>query len=88
MESSNGHAAATQTNIAEPEVQSPNGLGCGCSNTTSGKSPTILISVTPTTGGQFEIPVLKTDTIENVKKIISKKLKVPRDRICLLHRER
>uniref|UniRef100_A0A8D8Y9D9 Midnolin-A n=1 Tax=Cacopsylla melanoneura TaxID=428564 RepID=A0A8D8Y9D9_9HEMI len=87
MESSNGHAAATQTsNISESEVQ--NSLGCGCSNTNSTKSPTILISVTPTTGGQFEIPVLKSDTIENVKKIISKKLKVPRDRICLLHRER
>lgn len=85
MESSEGHAATQTSNLTDSEVQS---LGCGCSNNNTAKSSSILISVTPTTGGQFEIPVLKTDTIENVKKMISKKLKVPRDRICLLHRER
>uniref|UniRef100_A0A146LJ64 Midnolin-B n=4 Tax=Lygus hesperus TaxID=30085 RepID=A0A146LJ64_LYGHE len=58
--------------------------GCGCNQETS----SITISVTPTTGGQFDLAVTKTDSIENLKKLISKRLKVPKERICLLHRER
>ncbi|XP_065212211.1 midnolin homolog [Planococcus citri] len=53
-----------------------------------GYSPTITITVNPTTGGQFNLDMGKNDTIENLKRIISKKLKVSRDRICLLYRER
>ncbi|XP_066901356.1 midnolin-B isoform X2 [Halyomorpha halys] len=60
----------------------PCSSGCGC------PGPNITISVTPTTGGQFELAVTKTETIENLKKLISKRLKVPKERICLLHRER
>lgn len=59
----------------------PCSTGCGC-------PPNITISVTPTTGGQFELAVTKNETIENLKKQISKRLKVPKERICLLHRER
>ncbi|KAK9500154.1 hypothetical protein O3M35_001468 [Rhynocoris fuscipes] len=60
--------------------------GCGCESNVSDSN--ITISVTPTTGGQFDLAVTKTDSIENLKKLISKKLKVPKERICLLHRER
>ncbi|BET02369.1 Midnolin [Nesidiocoris tenuis] len=58
--------------------------GCGC----SAESGNIIVSVTPTTGGQFDLSVTKNDSIENLKKLISKRLKVPKERICLLHRER
>jgi len=79
MESSSGNATTEST-----QNNSNSDLGCGCKNSAS----TITISVTPTTGGQFDLAVSKTDTIENLKKLISKKLKVPKERICLLHRER
>lgn len=55
---------------------------------TTSSDPTITISITPTTGGQFDITVDKNESIENLKKIISKRLKVAKERICLLHRER
>lgn len=78
MESSSGNATTESTHNS-----SDSDSGCGCKNSSS-----IKISVTPTTGGQFELAVTKNDTIENLKKLISKKLKVPKERICLLHRER
>lgn len=79
MESSSGNATTEST-----QSNSDSDLGCGCKNSAS----SITISVTPTTGGQFDLAVTKTDTIESLKKLISKKLKVPKERICLLHRER
>lgn len=48
----------------------------------------ITITVSPTTGGQFDLDVLKTDSVESLKKLISKRLRVPKERICLLYRER
>lgn len=48
----------------------------------------IEITVAPFTGGPFAVSVGKRDTIEELKKIIAKKLKVLKDRICLLYRER
>nr|CAD7419292.1 unnamed protein product [Timema cristinae]CAD7431338.1 unnamed protein product [Timema monikensis] len=60
-----------------------NRSGCGCSSATK-----ITVRVTPTTGGQFDLQVAKTESVENLKKFISKKLKVPKERICLLHRDR
>lgn len=50
--------------------------------------PSITISITPTTGGCFEITVDRGETVESLKKTISKRLKVPKERICLLYRER
>lgn len=62
--------------------------GCGCVAATVLGSDEVTISITPTTGGQFDLTVDRTDTIENLKKLISKRLKVSKERICLLHRER
>nr|XP_031846442.1 midnolin [Nomia melanderi] len=67
---------------------SPQQPGCGCAAATVLEPDEITISITPTTGGQFDLTVDRTDTIENLKKIISKRLKVAKERICLLHRER
>lgn len=48
----------------------------------------MTLNVTTTTGGSFSVVVDGENSVENLKKIISKKLKVSKDRICLLHRER
>nr|CAD7448448.1 unnamed protein product [Timema bartmani] len=71
---------ASGATTAEPVS---NRSGCGCSSSTK-----ITVRVTPTTGGQFDLQVAKTESVENLKKFISKKLKVPKERICLLHRDR
>lgn len=65
----------------------PSSPGCGCV-VSPVTDPEITISITPTTGGQFDLTVDRNETIENLKKIISKRLKVAKERICLLHRER
>ncbi|CAG2062485.1 unnamed protein product [Timema podura] len=70
---------ASGATTAEPVS---NRSGCGCSSSTK-----ITVRVTPTTGGQFDLQVAKTESVENLKKFISKKLKVPKERICLLHRD-
>lgn len=59
-------------------------LGCG----TTDSAPSINVNISTTTGGTFSVCVENLITVENFKKIISKKLKVAKDRICLLHRER
>ena len=77
-----GHGPASPT--PTPTSSSP---GCGCI-VPAVTDPEITISITPTTGGQFDLTVDRNETIENLKKIISKRLKVAKERICLLHRER
>ncbi|XP_062537736.1 midnolin homolog [Armigeres subalbatus] len=67
-------------------------IGCGSSSgagSSGGSSTaTMTLNVTTTTGGSFSVLVEGENSVENLKKIISKKLKVSKDRICLLHRER
>lgn len=63
--------------------------GCGCIIRESSPEPDeINISITPTIGGQFDLTVDRNETITNLKKIISNRLKLAKERICLLHRER
>ncbi|XP_045446068.1 midnolin homolog [Melitaea cinxia] len=57
--------------------------GCGSSHSTD-----ITLNIQTTTGGSFSISVNGKNTVEHLKKLVSKKLKVSKDRICLLHRER
>ncbi|KAL1495089.1 hypothetical protein ABEB36_010562 [Hypothenemus hampei] len=65
-----------------PETTS-NPISQGCGSSTS-----ITVHVSPTTGGDFFINVEPDSTVEDLKKLISKRLKVPRDRICLLFRDK
>lgn len=53
-----------------------------------GTPPPITLNITTTTGGNFTVVVDILNNVEMLKKIIAKKLKVAKDRICLLHRER
>lgn len=62
---------------------STNPISQGC-----GPNTQINVHVSPTTGGDFYLSVESDISIENLKKLISKKLKVPRDRICLLFRDK
>lgn len=65
-----------------PETTS-NPISQGC-----GPDTRINVQVSPTTGGDFYISIESNSTVENLKKLISKRLKVPRDRICLLFRDK
>jgi len=56
------------------------GESCACQ--------TMTVFIHPTTGGQFELQVASSDSVEYLKKLIAKKIKVPKERICLLYRER
>ena len=49
---------------------------------------TITLTVAPFTGGPFSLKMRKADSVEDLKKAVAKKLKVLKDRICLLYRER
>ena len=54
----------------------------------SASADKILITVAPFTGGPFSVSLNKRDSIEDLKKVVAKKLKVLKERICLLYRER
>ncbi|KAK6634760.1 hypothetical protein RUM44_000007 [Polyplax serrata] len=69
--------------MTSSDTNSENCPGCGLSDLDK-----ITITVAPTTGGTFDISVQKDTAVENLKKVISKKLKVPKERILLLHKER
>jgi len=47
----------------------------------------VNITVAPFTGGPFEVRVSRTDTIDDLKKVIARRLKVSKERIYLLYRE-
>lgn len=85
MDTGSGNAGSSDAAKTNPNSTSESSQhsGCGCASGT-----TITVRVTPTTGGQFDLQVAKTESVENLKKLISKKLKVPKERICLLHRDR
>ena len=48
----------------------------------------IDVLVAPFTGGPFSVQVSRKDSVEELKKVVAKKLKVLKDRICLLYRDR
>ena len=84
--------------IPQPSCSSSTPTACLCGHRSSSSSsssssmmdplPVISLTVAPTTGGQFELKVSKLETIDNLKKTISKRLKVPKERICLLWKDR
>jgi hypothetical protein len=62
-------------------------------NSENGEEPTpppakFTLEIAPTTGGSFDFQVDADQTIDNIKKSIAKKLKVGKEQICLLHRDR
>ncbi|XP_045474810.1 midnolin homolog isoform X1 [Harmonia axyridis] len=67
-------------NSSQPTTNSVN-KGCG-------PNTRISIHVNPTTGGDFYLTVENDITVDNFKKLVSKRLKVSRDRISLLFRDK
>lgn len=67
---------------SDESASNPIPQGCGSSHSH------ISIHISPTTGGDFFVNIDPDSTVENLKKLVSKKLKVSRDRICLLYREK
>lgn len=65
--------------------KSPNLTGCGPAKLVT---LPITLNISTTTGGNFTVVVSSQNCVDTLKKIVSKKLKVAKDRICLLHRER
>merc|ERR1719245_1130790 len=47
----------------------------------------ISVTVAPFTGGPFTVTISRQESVEELKKAVAKKLKVLKDRICLLYRE-
>ncbi|XP_019876634.1 midnolin homolog isoform X3 [Aethina tumida] len=60
-----------------------NPINQGC-----GQHPNISLHVSPTTGGDFYLNVEPDVSVDNLKKLVSKRLKLPRDRISLLFRDK
>lgn len=81
-------SCTTTATTPQPLLPPASQPGCGCVAAAATDKDEITVCITPTTGGQFEITVDRNDTVESLKKIISKKLKVAKERICLLYRER
>jgi hypothetical protein len=48
----------------------------------------VCITVAPFTGGPFQVAVSRADTIEDLKRVIARRLKVSKERIYLLYRDR
>ena len=48
----------------------------------------IDVLVAPFTGGPFSVQVSRKDSVGDLQKLVAKKLKVLKDRICLLYRDR
>ena len=48
----------------------------------------VNITVAPFTGGPFQVKISKMETVEELKKLIARRLKVSKERIYLLYRER
>jgi len=48
----------------------------------------VTLTVAPFTGGPFSLTLSRGDSVEELKKTVAKRLKVLKDRICLLYRER
>ncbi len=79
-------ATGTEDHKASPK---PSGSGIASRPVPSGRSRTMwIIHICPTTGGQFHLPVYPEDCVENLKRYLSGKLKIPKERMSLLYKDR
>ncbi|GAB6022090.1 hypothetical protein CHUAL_006232 [Chamberlinius hualienensis] len=46
------------------------------------------LEIHPTTGGHFQLQIHKSQSVEQLKRLISRKLNLAKDRICLLYKDR
>lgn len=65
-----------------------NNVDSSFNSVTNELSSLITVAIHPTTGGHFDLQVNGMDNVEHLKKMISKRLKVAKERICLLYKEK
>merc|ERR1719225_2397570 len=66
----------------------PSGSSTSLSEGTGSDNPNnVNITVAPFTGGPFQVKISKMETVEELKKLIARRLKVSKERIYLLYRE-
>ncbi|XP_033636576.1 midnolin-like [Asterias rubens] len=61
--------------------------GVETSNTSSAARGIMTLHIHPTTGGRFSLEIPRHASVEHLKTSISKQLRVPKERLTLLHRE-
>ena len=67
----------------------PSGSSTSLSEGSGSDNPNnVNITVAPFTGGPFQVKISKMETVEELKKLIARRLKVSKERIYLLYRER
>ena len=68
----------------------PSGSSPSLSEGSSGRDHpnNVNITVAPFTGGPFQVKISKMETVEELKKLIARRLKVSKEPIYLLYRER
>uniref|UniRef100_A0A3B1K4T3 Midnolin-like n=1 Tax=Astyanax mexicanus TaxID=7994 RepID=A0A3B1K4T3_ASTMX len=71
--------------------QHPEARGCAagsrCSELAVRSEPHMTVSIHSTTGSRFELPLPPEETVEGLKRRLAQKLRVPRDKLALLHRD-
>jgi len=65
----------------------PEAGGTPSSESDANTSDKIAVMVAPFTGGPFSVQVSRKDSVDDFKKVVAKRLKVLKDRICLLYRD-
>ena len=91
---SRNQGSMVNENGESPDSSSSNSNSSSSSSSRHGPtplSPSILplkLTVTPTTGGRFDIYAPKCASVDDMRTYIARKLRVPRERIRLLHKDR
>ncbi|KAL6468014.1 hypothetical protein MHYP_G00236910 [Metynnis hypsauchen] len=71
--------------------QHPEARGCTagsrCSELAVRSEPPMTLSIHTTTGTRFELSLAPEETVDGLKRRLSQKLRVPKDRLALLHRD-
>ncbi len=80
-------ATAATTGVVRscPLSAAPAAAHCSSSDLGGGR---VCITVAPFTGGPFQVAVNRADTIEELKRVIARRLRVSKERIYLLYRDR
>lgn len=84
----NSSSSNNRNSVSNTTTSIATGSGTGTGMGAGATNAVINLNISTTTGGNFAVSVESHISVENLKKIIAKKLKVAKDRICLLHREK
>lgn len=72
----------------EQDLAGPSTSDSICSARETPSNNTIDLQICPTTGGQFDLQISVDETMQGLRKAIGKKLKLPREKISMLYRDK